>query len=234
MKRLLEKGPRWRQLAAEIVTIVIGILLALAANAGYRYLADRTIEREILRALRVEFAADVKELSADQAHRKQKLASIDLLAEVRTGEVGGTSPIAIANALIGALDYRFYTASHPVLDELLTTGQLDLIRSDDLRHALMVFGQERSRIAVVEQREREFVVSQLEPYLAARLDLSAVASGSQDQVVAALPSITGMLSENNFGSLLYLDREVTKSSLGFADRLMATVAGVRQVLGEGN
>lgn len=234
MKKLLEKGPRWSQYATEIVSIVIGVLLALAANAGYLYLADRTTEREIIRALRVEFEADVKELSADQAHRKQKLASIDLLTAVRKGEVGGTPPIAVANALIRTLEIRFYTASHPVLDELLTTGQLDLIRSDDLRHALMAFGQERSRVAVVEQREREFVFSQLEPYLAARLDLGAVASGSQDQAVATLPSITDILSDNNFGSLLYLDRVRTETSLGFADRLVATVDGVRRVLGEGN
>lgn len=43
-----ERKPPLRRYAAEVVTIVVGILLALAADAGRQYLADRATEREIL------------------------------------------------------------------------------------------------------------------------------------------------------------------------------------------
>jgi len=223
-------GNRWAGFAAEVVTIVIGILLALAANAGYQYLADRTSESEILAALRVEFAADVDELRADQQHRKQKLASIDLLKAVRNGTVGLPTPKILAHALLDSLDYRFYTPSHPVLDDVLATGRLELIRSDELRHALMVFGQARSRIAVVEQREREFVATQIEPFLASRLDLGTLDAKSTDELASSLLTVSELLMDNYFGSLLYLDRDRTQSSTDFADNLLNTVFRVQELL----
>ena len=230
MNGLHEMGTRWVGFAAEVVTIVIGILLALAANAGYQYVADRTSESEILGALRVEFAADVEELRADQRHRNQKLASIDLLKAVRKGTIGRPTPEILANALLKSLDYRFYTPSHPVLDDLLATGRLELIRSDELRHALMDFGQARSRIAVVEQREREFVATQIEPYLASRLDLEALEAESPDELASSLLAVSELLGENYFGSLLYLNRERTQSSTNFAENLLNAVFRVQELL----
>ncbi len=230
MNRLQEKSTRWAGYAAEVVTIVVGILLALAADAGYRYLADRASESEIVDSLRVEFAADVDELRADQQHRAEKLASIDLLKAVRKGDVGLPAPEILANALLNSLDYRFYTSSHPVLDDLLATGRLELIRSDELRYALMVFGQARSRIAVVEQREREFVATQIEPFLAARLDLDALAAESPDELTSSLLTVSELFGDKFFGSLLYLDRERTQSSTDFADNLLNTVFRVQELL----
>jgi len=225
---------RWNRFAEEVVSIVVGILLALAAQAGYQYLADRASEREMLRALRAEFAADVTELGADQRYRTRKLASIDLLAAVRTGAAKSPPPDTLASALREILDYRFYTASHPVLDDALVTGRLELIRSDDLRQALMVFGQARSRIGVIEQREREFVASQLEPYLGAQLDLGAMTSGSPEVVAAALRSLAAAFADNRFGSLLYVNRSRTQNSFDSADRLLGTVVEVQRLLGEGD
>jgi hypothetical protein len=221
---------RWSRYAAEVVTIVVGILLALGADAGRQYLVDRQSEREILAALRIEFAADVSEITRDQEKRSEKLAGIDLLRDVRAGAVASTSPKALADALLQTLDYRFYTASHPVLDDLLQTGRLELIRSNELRYALMIFGQRRSRIGVVEQRERDFVADQFEPYVGAKLDLEALASGSPDKVAAALNDISGMLPERNFGSLLYLNRDHTNLSLAYGEELLAAVTEVQQVL----
>lgn len=232
MTGVQKTSPRWNRFAEEVGSIVLGILLALAANAAYKYLGDRGSEREILRALRVEFAADVSELQSDQRSRRHKLESIDLLNAVRTGAVARPRPDSMASALLQLLGYRFYTASHPVLDDLLMTGRLDLIRSDALRHALMVFGQERSRIGVIEQRERDFVASQLEPYLSPRLDLQALASDSSGTGTATRRTVDRVLAEDTFGSLLYLNRMRTQNSLRFAEGLLATVMEVRRVLGE--
>ena len=225
-----EARPGWRRYAAEALTIVVGILLALAADAGRQYFADRASEREILTALRVEFAADVTELETDQAHRTQKLASIDLLNRVRAGKDKSPPPDALAGAMLDLLDWRFYTASHPVLDDLVTTGRLDLIQSDELRHMLMVFGQERSRIGVTEQYEREFVASYIAPYLATRLDLEALSSDSPARVAAAVLPANEVLADKSFGSLLYLSRDRTQGSRNFGQTLLTAVSNVQRVL----
>jgi len=229
----LDSEPRWRRYAAEILTIVVGILLALGADATRQSFADRASEREILAALRVEFAADVREIETDQASRAQKLAAIDLLSGVRSGTVEAPEPEELAEAVNSTMNWRFYTAAHPVLDDILSTGRLDLLRSDELRRALMAFGQERSRLAVVEQEERAFVGSQLQPYLAGRIDLEALASPEPaGPHAAAVATVPGLLTDTMFGSLLYLNRHRVENSTQFAERLLETVAAVREALGE--
>lgn len=224
-------GTRWRRYTAEVLTIVVGILLALAADEGRQALANRATERDALASLRGEFAADVKELKADQAQREEKLANIELLMRLRTGATERQPPADMAKALLDLLGWRYYTASHPVLDDLASTGRLDLIRSNRLRAALMRFGQERSRVGVVEQYERDFIASQVAPYLAGRVDLDALSSDSPERVAAAVASADAMLGDAQFGSLLHLSRERTQSSNRFGERLMASVVDVQRELG---
>jgi len=228
-----EWEPRWRRYAVEVLTIVVGILLALAADASRQYVADRGTEREILAALRVEFAVDVREIGADQEQRAQKLAAIELLSEVHGGPVKSPRLDSLAAALMWTMNWRYYTPSHPVLDDVLSTGRLDLIRSDEVRRALMVFGQARNRIAVVEERERDFVARDVQPYLAARLDLEALSSPrSPEQRTAALRAVPDVLASASFGSLLYLDRDRTESSNRFGKDLLEAVSAVQKALGE--
>ena len=220
-----------RRFGAEVVTIVVGILLALGANATYQYSADRADERKILAALRVEFEADIVEIDADQKHRVEKLAAIQLLLDVGPGAAGGSSPQAFAAAVEATIDYRFYTASHPVLDDVLTTGRIDLIRSDAVRQALMRFGAARSRIGVVEQLEREFVSSRMEPFVASRLDLASLGAASPVPTPDAIEAVSVLCTDPHFRSLLFLDEKRTKSSHGFAELLRERVLEVQAALG---
>jgi hypothetical protein len=232
MTEIREGKPPLRRYAAEVLTIVVGVLLALAADAGRQYLADRATEREILAALRVEFAADVREIGADQNRRARKLAAIALLDRERTGDPDDPPPDTLAAAVALSMDWRWYTASHPVLDDVLSTGRLELLRSVDLRRALMDFGQERARLAVIEQGEREFVAREVEPYLASRLDLSGLASPrSPEQRAAAMRALPDLLADQTFGSLLYLDRARTESSRDYAAGLLDKVSAVQAALG---
>jgi len=226
-------GRPWGRYAAEVATIIVGILLALAADAARQFLADRAKEREVIAALRDEFAVDVQEIGADQEWRASKVAALDLVSEARAGATKPPPSEELAAAVLSALNWRFYTASHPVLDDLLTTGRLDLLRSSDLRRALMAFGQERSRISVVEEQERDFVLRQMAPWLAARIDLEALAAPrSPEQHAAAVNAIPAVLSEPHFGSLIYLDRMRTESSSRLAEILLEKVTAVRTLLGD--
>lgn len=232
MTEIGEGKPPLRRYAAEVLTIVVGVLLALAADAGRQYLADRATEREILAALRVEFAADVQEIGRDQEQRRRKLAGIELLDGMRAGIATGSLEDTLAAAVALSMDWRWYTASHPVLDDVLSTGRLELLRSVDLRRALMDFGQERARLAVIEQEEREFVAREMEPYLASRLDLSGLASPrSPEQRAAAMRALPDLLGDQTFGSLLYLDRARTESSRNYAADLLDKVSAVQSALG---
>jgi hypothetical protein len=224
-------SPRWRRFVVEVLTIVLGVLLALGADEGRQYLSDRATEREILTALKGEFDADTVEIGSDQANRMAKLDAIERLNGARSGTATMPPPDTLAGNVLWLLNWRYYTARHPVLDDALSTGRFDLIRSNALREALVVFQQERSRIGVTEEQEREFVSRQLQPYLAERLDLEALSSPrTPEQRAQALRALPWLLRDKTFGSILFLSRDRTENSHDFANRLLATVDSVRKEL----
>lgn len=224
-------SPRWRRFVVEVLTIVLGVLLALGADEGRQYVSDRATEREILTALKGEFDEDTVEIGNDQANRLAKLDAIERLDGARSDTATMPPPDTLARDVVWLLDWRYYTARHPILDDALSTGRFDLIRSSALRQALVVFQQERSRIGVTEEQERAFVSRQLEPYLTERLDLEALSSPrTPEQRARALRALPSLLQDPTFGSILFLARDRTESSHGFANRLLATVNSVRKEL----
>ena len=226
-----ESSLRWSRFTVEVLTIVLGVLLALGADEVRQYVSDRATEREILTALKGEFDTDTVEIGSDQAWRQAKLGAIERLNGARSGTATMPPPDTLAREVLWLPSWRYYTARHPILDDALSTGRFDLIRSSGLRQALVVFQQERSRIGVTEAQEREFVLQQLEPYLAEHLDLEALSSPrTPEQRAQALRALPSLLQDKTFGSILFLARDRTENSHDFADRLLATVSSVRKEL----
>lgn len=60
----------WRRRGAESLTIIVSILLALAAEAAWQCRGDRATEREILAGLRIEFATAEAEIRGDLTSRE--------------------------------------------------------------------------------------------------------------------------------------------------------------------
>lgn len=157
--------PSPRALAAQGATIVASILLALVLGAAWEYGADRVEESEILEGLAAEFEAGHRELESDQEARAWIMETTErLLEQARTSGVVSDDSVSIYLAAL--VNYRYYTPSHPVLDDLIGSGRLELVRSDELRRALLGYIRERDRLAVVEERERDFVADRLEPWVA--------------------------------------------------------------------
>jgi len=222
-----QPGPRlaWGRYTAEAATIVVGILLALAADAAWGYRTDRALEREILAALRIEFTRDQQEIEDDLRARETKIYYLDRLSAYRSGS-GAPLPLdSVPDALRNLTRFRFYTPSHPVLDETIAAGRLDLIRSDSLRRALMLFQAERERIRVVEEQEQDVVWSQVAPYFADRLDLDLLMSGGP-LARSAAEAFVAATDDPVFGSMLYLNRRRAESSQNYTARLRTAVDAV--------
>jgi hypothetical protein len=216
-----------------VATIVVGILLALATDAGYQYRADRGLEAEILVALREEFRIDQQEIAADQRSRAGKLRYIDRMSRSRRGLAPQLPPDSIPDAVRNLLRFRFYTPSHPVLDETLNTGRLGLIRSEELRRALMSFETERQRLAVIEGQEQEVVWLHVAPYLADRIDLDLLMADGPAALDEAR-SFNAIVSEQAFGSTLELNRTRVVLSQSYSNDLLESVSRVLDALGDPN
>lgn len=154
---------------AEAATIVVGVLVALLLGSAWEWAGDRLDENAYEARLLAEFENVRTELAADQEARDgiltrvERLLDPNVLRRLRADSV----PVYLASVV----DSRFFTPSHPALDDLIARGRLGLLRSDALRFALLRYLQERDRLAVVEERERGFVSEQIEPWLVERLQV---------------------------------------------------------------
>jgi hypothetical protein len=136
----LDADPRpwsWGRKAAELVVIVVGILVALAGDAWWDGLVERREEREAIASLADEFTASLRELELGSQHHRQ-------IAETLRRLLGWTGPrpllpggdtVAVAlNDAIGT--YTTYNDRRGVLDGVIASGGLRLVRNDALRAML--------------------------------------------------------------------------------------------------
>jgi hypothetical protein len=210
-----EDRPR-RSRARDGLTIVVGILAALLVDAAWGWTVDRAEERQILADLRTELRAAARELEADQEARRRIQARARTFLDAREG---GELPEATALDIhvISLIDYRFFTPPRSVLEDVVSSGRLTLIRSDGIRFALLGYAQEAERLRVVEQREMDFAAEQMEPFLSARVPLptrlSYEAGGAEPGLSEAVTALSGDLT---FRNLLELRWNRTDTSLRFA------------------
>lgn len=228
-----ERAPGRRplvQYGAEALTIVVGILLALAADAGWSWFGDRADEARLIDGLREEFAEAEREITADMASRERTVAITDSLLDAGAGS--GVASLADAEAMSDLMNWRFYTPAHPFLDDALSSGRIELIRSGEIRRAIMAYVQERERIKVFDDEERAFVSGRLEPFMVTRLSLERLRGlRGPDAVTSELGRLLELTRDQEFRSLLFLRRERSEQGRSYGANLRDTIRGVRDALG---
>lgn len=152
-----------RRLIAEGAVIVLSVLVALWADAAWAARMDRQREAEYIDALAAEMAQAYIELSDDNEGRLWQLAQIDSLQEQFAG---GSAPRSkVRDWVRGFAGHLFFFPPEAVLLELTPAGGLEVLRSSELRAAIVQYGQERPRLGFLETRGLDSWESALRPYL---------------------------------------------------------------------
>jgi hypothetical protein len=138
-------------------------------------------------------------------------------------------------AMNALLNYRFFSPARAVLDDLIDSGNLGIIRSDSLRFGLQNYLQELERLDVVERRERDFVADVVEPYVANALPLNDILpiQSYDDDIVAApvdLRAFRDMLRDDAFANVVFMRWERSIVAFGFGTRIGRTIAGLERLL----
>lgn len=130
----------WARLGAEGSIIVVSILLALAVQAWWEGRQERRQEREYLAALRGELEGGLAVLE------RSEVAVSDILHshEALIGQFGAV-PLAPPDSLVfwlSALSFppSFFNPPTAVLDDLVSSGGIQLIKADRLRLAVAEYG----------------------------------------------------------------------------------------------
>lgn len=126
---------RARRGFAELAIIIVGVLIALAAESAWQDRKDRAREEELLVDLLEEFRENLAILEDDIAvNAAAKEAADEWSDTIKSGAV--KEPQELASLVIRSLDTARFDPATGVLQGIISSGELSLIQNDVLRAEL--------------------------------------------------------------------------------------------------
>lgn len=136
-KNLLNEGKTtkyFKYAIGEIVLVVIGILIALQLNSWKESQKDIAKEQQILVSLREEFKQNIKELTFDHQINLSSIKAGKTLLNFDKTKDFKTRTI---DSLLGQIfNFATFDARLGVMNDIISSGNLELIRDSKLRYAL--------------------------------------------------------------------------------------------------
>jgi hypothetical protein len=135
----------WRYAFSELVIVVAGVLIALTADGWLQRRADRGLERRYLDDLVVDLRSDTAQLRTAIALAADRAVLGHAVLRAMDGDTILTPP-----ELVVALERQFYFAfpaySQTTMSDLLSTGNLRLIRDRGFKRQLSEYYQTIERL----------------------------------------------------------------------------------------
>lgn len=129
-----QTGKYFKYAIGEIVLVVIGILIALQINTWNEKQKEEEKEQQILFSLREEFKQNIKELNFDHNVNLNCLNAIITLLNFDETKSFETKTI---DSLIGKVfNFATFDARLGVMNDIISSGNLELIKDSKLRYAL--------------------------------------------------------------------------------------------------
>ena len=130
-----EMSIKWRRLTAELFAIVFGILLAFALQASWEARNDRLSERDLLGVLQAELQDARMQLEVQLDIYVYLERATETVADLLSSNGWGT--VMVADTLLAGVIFDMsYDPPTGTATTLLSSGQIDLLRSLELRSAL--------------------------------------------------------------------------------------------------
>lgn len=165
----------WFAVAIETLIVIVGVVVGFQITAWGNARAERAEEQELLRGLQGEFTEVLADLELQVAkHQRVERAVVATLEALAEAERSGATHATVSDTTLAwALVPTTTQFSQGVLDGMLTTGRLGLIRDADLRKALSEWEGVLADVTEDEVASRAIVTDQLEPMLWRRMDVRA-------------------------------------------------------------
>ena len=200
-----ESSPRlpWTRIVAEGAAIIVSILLAFAIDAWWGSTQERAEEQTALNGLQAEFEENRSRLEGNMAgHRRTEAAAFTLLSlSDGRGEVTSDSLMYLLRRVF--IDAYSYNPSSGVLDGLIASGELSLIRDQDLRGLLASWPGQLEENAEDEAWVFKDVQDVYTPFLNRALPTRDIwATGVELPTAEASPDYTAVLGGTEFESLV--------------------------------
>ncbi len=160
-----------RQLLAEGIIIVVSILLAFAIDASWSERLRRQDQQGALRALERDFEAASELLSKVSLAHKSGVAAGEALLRFTGPEATSIDPDSLADLLPPLFRIPYFSPSLGALEALLSSRDLPLIESAELRAALASFPVALADLNRTQDYGAQLVLGQFLPSLASHIPL---------------------------------------------------------------
>jgi hypothetical protein len=148
---------RWTQLVLELALLILGILIALAVDGWMDDRRDARLERAYLERLERDLQQNLVILDEFIAFESRQTADGVLAFRALRG-VPGIEREAIAEGLNHLANRRTLRLMRATYQDLLSTGNLSLIRDQSLRDAIVGVYEEAERTTTVVDRNNQALV----------------------------------------------------------------------------
>jgi len=173
----LAKIVDWRRLVLESLAVILSILLAFAIDAWWDGYQERGRERELLEGLLGDFQTSRAGLESRRELAERNALGTQLLrnaVEEHRGVGAVEVPDSLVLAVIGGPTYE---ADTNTLDAALASGEIELLRSAELRAELATWRRSLADNAEDEREVRRITNEQLVPALARSVELGPFFDG---------------------------------------------------------
>ena len=220
------------KIIVELFVIIIGIYLAFQLENNREAKKLAALERTYLEQLMEEVAINEGELFADQESRKKQVIYLKKLLETPIRQV---DPDTLREAVDLLFMIRLYSPTDAVYQDLVSSGNLGLIKSDAIKRVLMNYRRSLSRVPSTENRDVKLVSEQLEPYLLDKqllsflephddLDEIDISNDQKDRMIRQL------LRDRKFIDLVYLRVNTVKDVIFFENPMQWQLEAMRKLL----
>ncbi len=210
----------------EIILVVIGILIALQINSKKEELKNRITEQSILNNLNEDFNKNQQEIDVLIFANNKYHRNLNKFIEILKTTPKDTK-IKINDTLsMAAIAAPTYIPTTSTIDVIISTGNIDLIKNEELKTLISRFKREVSDLSEDENDVRILANIQLCPLLGQNSDLIDVYQNTYAYTIdrsnkIKMSSSSLILNSNLLGSLIaqrfYYNKIILKELIGISE-----------------
>ena len=195
----------------EIILVVFGILIALQINTWNQNTLDSKEEKQLLEAIQIKMEYNKFQSETGYNRYNAVLNASTQLIKISTNQITSLSQEEV-DYYLHILSKRFLVGNSnktSIYDEMIGSGQLNLLKSKKLRSELTSLKANLELLASYEDLQTSFVDNHLNPFLNKHMDrLSITVNGFEKDTT----TYDKMLADS-YSSIKVLNRKTTDSNL---------------------
>ena len=210
----------------EILLVVIGILIALQINSKKEEINNRITEQLILNNLKEDFNKNQQEIDVLVFANNKYYRNLNTFIEILKTNPKDTT-IKIDDTLsMAAIAAPTYIPTTSTIDVIISTGNIDLIKNEELKSLISRFKREVADLSEDENDVRILANIQLCPLLGQNSDLINVYQNTYAYTIdrsnkIKMSSSSMILNSNLLGSLIaqrfYYNKIILKELIGISE-----------------